>query len=823
MRGGKGLLFLGVGVLLCFAAAPDASAQPDVIVGSLPNTNSYGTTGGGIYAYSVATTSCNIGTTNLQWQAGNNQHPVIGQDMWRLLDGRFTQIGTSWLKHGFCALQDSGLCPGCGGAGGCLSFLTPGCADPYSAGLNGTQSNLGPRSQVNATTGFFPFPYSAPPFSGNGRRLLVAESDLLPAQNPGALYFVSGQYVTADDAAAGNQANNASYRRVNVGATGNHTLSNVGATQQQQPAIQAWQDFQPGVTLVDVMVPSEGLFIAGYDVTDNGDGTWRYEYAVYNMYSDRSADSFFIPVPPGATLSDVGFHDINWHSGEPYSTADWTNTQTPGVGITWSTANFATNPNANALRWSMMFNFWFTCDAPPATGNATLHLFKPGAVTELTFAVDAPSGNFLPSVQNLTCVQSSPTGSTVDLAWTNGTAYDSITVRRGGVVVGNLGGGATSFSDNPGFGSHNYTVQGSDAGIPSAEIPCSIDILPAPVTGLSCSQPDPNLQDIELSWTNGMVYDEIHVYLGINLQGVLAGTATSFAAGGLPVALHTYRVAGVVGGVESVRIDCAIDVQAPPPLGFTFRIIDSIGSYDPGTGIGQADVPMAAFESPSNLGFPNAVQGFSIGATFDSSMLAIASVSEGAAIDNPSFFDGELLPTSLTVGVIIDFNNLVTISLASEVELVVANFVTNSGNLAGNGAGATTAVELEDGLGSGVSPVDNIVVVNALSYAPSKVDGTVTLNPASGGGFRRGDANGDTDVNIADGVYTLDYLFASGPATCLDALEANDDGTVNIADGVTILNYLFLMGAAPPAPFPGCGTDPTPDGINCVNYAGTCP
>ena len=118
--------------LLCLTSGVLFGQNPDVIVGELPATNAYGTSSGtNIYAYSVATTSCNVGDANLDWEANNNRHPVIAQDMFRLHDGRFSQIGSSWLKHGFCALQISGLCVGCGGGGGCLSFLTPGCSDPY--------------------------------------------------------------------------------------------------------------------------------------------------------------------------------------------------------------------------------------------------------------------------------------------------------------------------------------------------------------------------------------------------------------------------------------------------------------------------------------------------------------------------------------------------------------------------------------------------------------------------------------------------------------------------------------------------------------------
>ncbi|MDE0958122.1 MAG: hypothetical protein OSB12_05730 [Planctomycetota bacterium] len=475
-----------------------AQGGPDVIVGDLPSTNSYGTNtvaGEVIYAYSLATTSCNIGTENLAWEANNNQHPVIAQDMWRLQGGRISQIGTAWLKHGFCALQNTGLCPGCGGGGGCLAFLTPGCADPYSAGLNGNQGNMGPRSQVNAFNGFFPYPYSAPPIPAGqatiGRRLQATGDDLSLASFPGALYFISGLYVAQDDAAFGNQANNASYRQVSVSQTGNRPLSFIGGTQMMSPPIQAWQDFQPSVTLVDVQVPNEGLFIAGYDVIDNGDGTWNYEYAVYNLYSDRSANSFSIPFPGGATVISSGFHDIGWHSGEPHSGVDWEVSVTPGVEISWSAETFADNPDANALRWSTMYNFYFTSNAPPALNTATLGIFKPvaGQPDSVDFSVLAPSGNFIPGVENLACAQ---VGEQVDLSWTNGDVYDAIEVARDGVLQATLAGSSLSWTDpNPTPGAHVYAVNGAIAGVPTGPVSCNVTVTAA----LSISVPggDPSV------------------------------------------------------------------------------------------------------------------------------------------------------------------------------------------------------------------------------------------------------------------------------------------------------------------------------------------
>ncbi len=79
--------------------------------------------------------------------------------------------------------------------------------------------------------------------------------------------------------------------------------------------------------------------------------------------------------------------------------------------------------------------------------------------------------------------------------------------------------------------------------------------------------------------------------------------------------------------------------------------------------------------------------------------------------------------------------------------------------------------------------------------------------------FVRGDANGDATVNIADYVAIQNALFLAIPLpNCVLSADANDDQVFNVADAVTVLSYLFNQGPAPPAPFPGCGFDPTVPG-----------
>ena len=80
----------------------------DVIVGDLNGVANWGSVGD-IAAFSVGTTSCNVGDEQLLWEAPNSNHPVIGQNMYHLKDGRFEQVGMSWLKHGLYQSARCGL------------------------------------------------------------------------------------------------------------------------------------------------------------------------------------------------------------------------------------------------------------------------------------------------------------------------------------------------------------------------------------------------------------------------------------------------------------------------------------------------------------------------------------------------------------------------------------------------------------------------------------------------------------------------------------------------------------------------------------------
>src|SRR5262249_14768246 len=161
--------------------------------------------------------------------------------------------------------------------------------------------------------------------------------------------------ITADDALAGNGLNNYTHRRITI-ASATATPVNAAATQRMRPAIEAWKDIDPAVTEVNADYIESNLtarFIVSAKATDNGNGTWNYEYAVFNLNANRSGRAFSVPVAGCATLTAVGFHDVAYHSGDgingvAFDGTDWTSTVSGGQ-ISWATQTYAQNQSANAL------------------------------------------------------------------------------------------------------------------------------------------------------------------------------------------------------------------------------------------------------------------------------------------------------------------------------------------------------------------------------------------------------------------------------------------------------------------------------------------
>ena len=398
------------------AQAPTAAHGPDVIVGDLPNLEQQGSAGTQV-GLAVATTSCNNGDQPLDWfQLPNTDHPVIPQNLYRMAGGtdntqRFEQIGQSWLKHAFFALEDT-VCSTCN-TNNCQtgSHLCPGCSDPYSADLNGDQDQIGSRAWVNPFTGTFPSTaneHGGHNHDGVSHRILVEVDDLNTTLNQGASYFAEAQYVTPHEytwcqthPTECNMYNNASYRKYIVSGTTNFAFTPDGSTARMQPAIRAWTGAT--VNRIEPDPGNDGIWFMGYKVTNPSAGVWHYEYALFNENLDRAIQSFSVPLGPGVNISNIGFHAPPQHPGwandgtfnsQGYSSTPWTPTQTAN-SLTWNCETLAQNQNANAIRWGTLYNFRFDADQPPQPTSATVDFFKTGS--PMTVAIQAPVQGGTPS------------------------------------------------------------------------------------------------------------------------------------------------------------------------------------------------------------------------------------------------------------------------------------------------------------------------------------------------------------------------------------------------------------------------------------------
>ncbi len=386
---------------------------PDVIVGDIFGLAQFGSSGTQV-GLATGITACNNGDTDLDFFAlPSADHPVIAQNLYRMSGGatnddRFEQVGQSWLKHTFAALEQNDCGFGCSPSGTGGTHLGAGCSDVESASSNASQNGLGSRAWVNPFTGVFPGSNPGPTnhtghtHTGVSHRILVEGSDLNTTLNSGATYYAEAQCLAPHEytwcqthAGQCNMYNNVSYRRFNVTGTTSFVFAAVGSTVRTAAAITAWT----GATIntIEPAPGQDGRAFVGYKVTNPSAGVWHYEYALYNENLDRAIQSFSVPLGCGITVNNLGFHaplnppgfaNDGTQGDAGFSNTPWTSNQTPDA-ISWNTETFAQNQNANAIRFGTLYNFRFDSNRPPQTVNATVGFFKTGS--PISVAIQGPT------------------------------------------------------------------------------------------------------------------------------------------------------------------------------------------------------------------------------------------------------------------------------------------------------------------------------------------------------------------------------------------------------------------------------------------------
>lgn len=359
---------------------------------SLSYRNRTGTYPTGRVGLAMETTSCNVGNTGIPFFAAMDpDHPFIAQNLYRVQDGHFEQIGMAWLKHAFFAAD----APGCGNCQ--INFfddlLNVGCQDTYGVSNNSDRTWLGPRSELDPFTStwdpcgshFDGTPVDCVRHHGsNGHgaidhMLRVDDADL---DHSDATYYYEGMYYTREDL---HVYNNAAWRECTFTPNGNSwNISTVGG-QTASPAIMTW-----GLQH-DIASPRHaGDVIVGVNVIDLGNGSYRYIYAVYNHNFADQIQSFNVPFQSGTNISNVGFH-APLEEEDVYDTADWGNSVN-ATDIRWDTDTFAVNEFANSLRFGTAYTFSFDADSAPELTTVTMDVFQPNGIAQLTTSTLGPAG-----------------------------------------------------------------------------------------------------------------------------------------------------------------------------------------------------------------------------------------------------------------------------------------------------------------------------------------------------------------------------------------------------------------------------------------------
>ncbi|MFA5683939.1 MAG: hypothetical protein WCZ65_08060 [Lysobacteraceae bacterium] len=335
---------------------------------------------------------------------GNDQHPYLIWNLYRIVDDQLEQIAASGVKHAFLTIN-SGCAPGAYTGNG--HILGRRCGDTYGTGNNDAVGDLGPRHEILPGGGIWGRcrsifdtncdgnANSVPSCSGASpgcyaNRLVVRESQMLV---PGATFWSESWYIVQDDVDIYNTMGRRSMSPA-PGGTGWTTGSQ--SAMARGPVINAWVD--------PVAHPARNIeLVDRYDVAVDGSSPpvsvtghvrvavkvkplaacpaglsgvcHRYDYAVNNFDYARSQlsgqrpnlevthargfDRFRIALPAGAqAVAEAGVHfaDIDLDPSN-----DW------AVSISADHIEWSADRTSTMLDWGKLYRFSFVSNSAPGT------------------------------------------------------------------------------------------------------------------------------------------------------------------------------------------------------------------------------------------------------------------------------------------------------------------------------------------------------------------------------------------------------------------------------------------------------------------------
>ncbi|HAK96751.1 MAG TPA: hypothetical protein DCM87_17610, partial [Planctomycetes bacterium] len=468
----------------------------------------------------------------------------------------------------------------------------------------------------------------------------------------------------------------------------------------------------------------------------------------------------------------------------------------PGTAASYASAPLVPGTHTFALR-----PFIGAYQAEPATCSAAVVLPMPAAFTCATIGESWD----------------------VNLTWTNGWQYGSVTILRDGMPVAVITGAPTNYVDTVfAVGVYEYSIYGSFGVLNSETATCTAEITLVPPVEITRCEVDAQ-STAHLSWSSTIeAYDGIEIQIDgvLTADSPLPGTTVSYTSAPLGPGGHTFTIQAFIGTHRSEPVSCESFAPPPPPAGLLCAASNSNMQVALTWTNGWAYDSIAVYRNSITIAtLPGAEEAYTDTVDANGSYAYIVA---GVLGDKEAQSEG----------------CIVRVTYVPKPEQLTCHSVGTAAELAWVNPIAYDEIEvLRDGATVGIYAGDTQSIQDALpDEAPHQYCvigrlGRYASDCAScmvqAGGIRpfiRGDVNADGIVNIADPIFLLGYLFRSErPPPCLESANLNNDTKLDIADAIWALGYLFREEKPPMPPFPECGVD-----IEGGNYLGceiytTCP